>query len=130
VNKAGGRTRVHAAHIYASDRTGISSHKETHMSSLVRSIKKFFNDDMSVCAAALSYQLLISIFPFMIFLLALLGLLNITELFDWLLKQAQTILPGRASDLGHEYSGADPQRSRWGSLLWSHRWPMVGLLGG
>jgi membrane protein len=69
------------------------------MSSLVRSIKKFSNDDMAVYAAALSYQLLFSIFPFMIFLLALLGLLNITELFDWLLKQAQTILPGRASEL-------------------------------
>lgn len=69
------------------------------MSSLVRSIKKFFKDDMAVYAAALSYQLLFSIFPFMIFLLALLGLLNITELFDWLLKQAQTILPGRASEL-------------------------------
>ena len=69
------------------------------MSSLARSIKKFSNDDMAVYAAALSYQLLFSIFPFMIFLLALLGLLNITELFDWLLKQAQTILPGRASEL-------------------------------
>jgi membrane protein len=78
---------------------GISSYKESHMSSLVRSIKKFSNDDMAVYAAALSYQLLFSIFPFMIFFLALLGLLNITELFDWLLKQAQTMLPGPASDL-------------------------------
>lgn len=69
------------------------------MSSLVRSIKKFSNDDMAVYAAALSYQLLFSIFPFMIFLLALLGLLNITELFDWMLKQAQIILPERASEL-------------------------------
>ena len=69
------------------------------MSNLVRSIKKFFNDAMAVYAAALSYQLLFSIFPFMIFLLALLSLLNITELFDWMLKQAQTILPGRASEL-------------------------------
>ena len=66
---------------------------------LVRSIKKFTDDDMAVFAAALSYQLLFSIFPFMIFLLALLGLLNITELFDWLLNQAQTVLPGRASEL-------------------------------
>ena len=69
------------------------------MSSLVRSIKKFSDDDMAVYAAALSYQLLFSIFPFMIFFLALLGLLNITELFDLLLKQAQTMLPGPASDL-------------------------------
>ena len=58
------------------------------MSSLVRAIKKLFDDDMAVYAAALSYQLLLSIFPFMIFLLALLSLLNITELFDWMLKQA------------------------------------------
>jgi membrane protein len=43
---------------------------------------------MAVYAAALSYHLLFSIFPFMIFLLALLSLLNITELFDWMLKQA------------------------------------------
>src|SRR5215208_993515 len=94
-----GRTRADPAHIYASDRTGTSSYKETHMRSLVRSIKKFTVDDMAVYAAALSYQLLFSIFPFMIFLLALLGLLNITELFDWLLKQSQTVLPGRASEL-------------------------------
>jgi membrane protein len=66
---------------------------------LVRSIKKFNEDDMAVYAAALSYQLLFSIFPFMIFLLALLSLLNITEIFDWLLNQAQMILPERASEL-------------------------------
>jgi membrane protein len=58
------------------------------MSSLVRAIKKLFDDDMAVYAAALSYQPLFSIFPFMIFLLALLSLLNITEHFDWMLKQA------------------------------------------
>jgi membrane protein len=66
---------------------------------LVRSIKKFNEDDMAVYAAALSYQLLFSIFPFMIFFLALLSLLNITEIFDWLLNQAQIILPERASEL-------------------------------
>jgi membrane protein len=66
---------------------------------LMRSIKKFTDDDMAVFAAALSYQLLFSIFPFMISLLALLGSLNITELFDWLLNQSQTVLPGRASEL-------------------------------
>ena len=58
------------------------------MSSLVRAIKKLFDDDMAVYAAVLSYHLLFSIFPFMIFLLPLLSLLNITELFDWMLKQA------------------------------------------
>ena len=95
------------------------------MRSLVRSIKKFNEDDMAVYAAALSYQLLFSIFPFMIFLLALLGLLNITEIFDWLLKQAQTILPGRASELvknivGQIGSGAGGALSLGAAVgLWS-----------
>jgi membrane protein len=95
------------------------------MRSLVRSIKKFSDDDMAVYAAALSYQLLFSIFPFMIFLLALLGLLNITEIFDWLLKQAQTILPGRASELvknivGQIGSGAGGALSLGAAVgLWS-----------
>ena len=67
------------------------------MRSLVRSIKNFSADDMMVYAAALSYQLFFSLFPFVIFLLALLGVLNLTSFFDWLLKQSQTVLPGQAS---------------------------------
>ena len=69
------------------------------MRSLGRSIKKFSADDMLVYAAALSYQLFFSLFPFVIFLLALLGVLNLTSFFDWLIKQAQTVLPGQASGL-------------------------------
>ncbi len=69
------------------------------MRSLARSVKNFSADDMTVYAAALSYQLFFSLFPFIIFLLALLGLLNIPGFFDWLLKQSQTVLPGQASGL-------------------------------
>jgi membrane protein len=69
------------------------------MRSLARAIKNFSNDDMTVYAAALSYQLFFSLFPFIIFLLALLGLLNLTSFFDWLVKQSQTVLPGQASGL-------------------------------
>ncbi len=68
------------------------------MRSLGRSIKKFSADDMLVYAA-LSYQLFFSLFPFVIFLLALLGVLNLTTFFDWLLKQSQTVLPGQASGM-------------------------------
>jgi uncharacterized BrkB/YihY/UPF0761 family membrane protein len=46
------------------------------MRSLGRAIKKFSADDMLVYAAALSYQLFFSLFPFVIFLLALLGVLT------------------------------------------------------
>ena len=69
------------------------------MRSLARSIRKFSADDMFVYAAALSYQLFFSLFPFVIFLLALLGVLNLTGFFDWLIKQSQTVLPGQASGL-------------------------------
>jgi membrane protein len=69
------------------------------MRSLGRAIKKFSADDMLVYAAALSYQLFFSLFPFVIFLLALLGILNLTSFFDWLIKQSQTVLPGQASGL-------------------------------
>ena len=69
------------------------------MRSLARLIKNFSNDDMTVYAAALSYQLFFSLFPFIIFLLALVGLLNIPGFFDWPLKQSHTVLPGQASGL-------------------------------
>ena len=69
------------------------------MRSLGRSIKKFSADDMLVYASALSYQLFFSLFPFVIFLLALLGVLNLTSFFDWLIKQSQTVLPGQASGM-------------------------------
>jgi membrane protein len=69
------------------------------MRSLGRAIKKFSADDMLVYAAALSYQLFFSLFPFVIFLLALLGVLNLTSFFDWLIKQSQTVLPGQASGM-------------------------------
>ena len=69
------------------------------MRSLGRSIKNFSADDMMVYAAALSYQLFFSLFPFVIFLLALLGVLNLTSFFDWLTKQSQTVLPGQASGM-------------------------------
>ncbi len=64
-----------------------------------RSVKEFRSDDMITYAASLSYWVFLSLFPFIIFLLALLGLLNLTSLFDWLIKQSQTMLPGQASGL-------------------------------
>ena len=50
------------------------------MRSLGRSIKKFSADDMLVYAVAVSYQVFFSLFPFIIFLLALLGFLNLHPL--------------------------------------------------
>ncbi len=96
------------------------------MRSLARSIKNFSADDMTVYAAALSYQLFFSLFPFIIFLLALLGLLNIPGFFDWLLKQSQTVLPGQASGLMKNIVGQIRGQAASGALslgavlaLWS-----------
>jgi len=96
------------------------------MRSLARSIKNFSNDDMTVYAGALSYQLFFSLFPFVIFLLALLGLLNIPGFFDWLLEQSQAVLPGQASGLVENIIGQIRGQAAGGALslgavlaLWS-----------
>ena len=63
---------------------------------LKRSVKDFLDDKMMTYAAALAYQVLFAIFPFVIFLVALLGFLNLSDFFDWLLQQAQVVLPRTA----------------------------------
>ncbi|MDP9476872.1 MAG: YihY/virulence factor BrkB family protein [Actinomycetota bacterium] len=70
-----------------------------------RSVKEFSADDMLTYAAAVSYQVFFSLFPFLIFLLALLGLLNIPGFFDWLLGQADTVLPQQAAGLVRDIIG-------------------------
>jgi membrane protein len=65
---------------------------------LKESVRGFFDDDMTTYAGALAYQVLFSIFPFVIFLVALLGFLNLPDFFDWLLTQAQFLLPQQAMD--------------------------------
>jgi membrane protein len=56
----------------------------------------FIADDMTTYAAALAYQVLFSLFPFLLFLVSLLGFLNIPQFFTWLQQQAQTVLPPTA----------------------------------
>lgn len=55
--------------------------------------REFMADDMLTYAAALAYQVFFSLFPFIIFLIALLSFLHIPGFFDWLLMQAATVLP-------------------------------------
>ncbi len=63
-----------------------------------RTVDEFLNDKMSTYAAALSYYILFAIFPFTVFLIALLGFLNIAAVFDWLFDQARALLPQQAMD--------------------------------
>ncbi len=63
-----------------------------------RSVKEFLADDMTTYAAALAYHVLFALFPFVIFLVALLGFLRIPQFFEWLVSQAQTALPPQAAE--------------------------------
>jgi membrane protein len=66
---------------------------------LIKAAKELNDDDMLYYAAALSYQVFFSLFPFLFFLLALLGALNIPGFWDWMLEQAQTVLPGQVTGM-------------------------------
>lgn len=58
-----------------------------------RTARGFSEHDLSTYAAALAYRALFSIFPFILFLLALLGFLHLPDFFDWLRSQADLLLP-------------------------------------
>ncbi|MBA1200743.1 YihY/virulence factor BrkB family protein [Pseudomonas capeferrum] len=66
---------------------------------LVRTVNEFINDDMSTYASALAYQMLFSLFPFLLFLIALIGFLHLPDFFSWLRLQSELVLPPQALDL-------------------------------
>ncbi|ESR01284.1 ribonuclease BN [Stutzerimonas chloritidismutans AW-1] len=65
---------------------------------LKRTFKEFGNDDMSTYASALAYRGLFSMFPFLLFLITLLGFLDLQNFFDWLRMQAELALPPMAME--------------------------------
>lgn len=60
---------------------------------LKRTAKGFSDHDLSTYAAALAYRALFSVFPFILFLMALLGFLHLPAFFDWLREQSALVLP-------------------------------------
>jgi membrane protein len=56
-------------------------------------VKEFIDDEMPTFAAALAYQMLFSLFPFLLILIALVGFLHLPEFFTWLQQQAALFLP-------------------------------------
>lgn len=62
----------------------------------MESAKEFDGDDMMTHACAIAYEVLFSIFPFIIFLIALLGFLELSSFFGWLHERAQILLPHEA----------------------------------
>jgi membrane protein len=58
-----------------------------------RSIRKaYLEDDMLMHAAALAFRMFFSLIPFLIFIVALLGVLRIPGFFEWLVNKAQDVL--------------------------------------
>lgn len=54
--------------------------------------KDFNKDDMSTHAAALTYRILLAMFPFLLFIVTLLGALNMEEFFNAMLQEARGAL--------------------------------------
>jgi membrane protein len=81
-----------------------------------RAIKEFIDDDMATYAAALSYHALFALFPFVIFLISLLSFLRIPEFFNWILEQAQPVLPQDAYQRVVEVIGQIQNQDRGGLL--------------
>jgi len=71
----------------------------------VQACKAFARHDMSTYAAALAYHILFSLFPFIIFLLAFLSHLNLTEVFIWIENRAQLVFPATAMQQLHQIIG-------------------------
>jgi membrane protein len=64
-----------------------------------RTFKNFIADDMPTYAAALSYRALFALFPFLLFLIAMLSFLNLQDFFGWLRQQAALVLPSSALEM-------------------------------
>lgn len=63
---------------------------------LVRTVTEFLDDEMPTYASALAYQMLFSLFPFLLFLIALIGFLHLPDFFTWLRMQSELVLPPQA----------------------------------
>ncbi len=62
---------------------------------LQRAVTDFVAEDMATYAAALAYQVLFSLFPFLLFFVTLLGFLEIPSFFAWRRQHAAPVLPMR-----------------------------------
>ncbi|WP_414705025.1 YihY/virulence factor BrkB family protein [Pseudomonas coleopterorum] len=71
-------------------------HNLPFMKVMVRTVKEFVDDEMPTYASALAYQMLFSLFPFLLFLIALIGFLHLPDFFTWMRLQADLVLPPQA----------------------------------
>jgi membrane protein len=62
-----------------------------------KAIKEYLDDDMNTYAGALTYRILLAIFPFLIFLLTVLSAFGLTNFFDWAVEEARDAFPGEVA---------------------------------
>lgn len=74
-------------------------HGLSTFSIIKKTFRNFIDDDMPTYAAALSYRALFSLFPFLLFLIAMLSFLNLGNFFTWLREQAALVLPSTAREM-------------------------------
>ena len=86
---------------------------------LKKSVKAFSADDMMTYAAALAFSGLFALFPFLIFLITLLGSLNVPEFFDWILSQAESAMPAESYGMVEEIVREIQGQSHGGLLSFS-----------
>ena len=63
-----------------------------------RAVKDFGEDEMDTYAAALAFRGLFSLFPFLLFLVAVIGFLDLQPFYDWLRSHAALLLPAQAME--------------------------------
>jgi membrane protein len=83
---------------------------------VVHAVREFGRDNMGTFAAALAFHTLLALFPFLIFLVALLGFLRVPGFFDWILGQAQLLLPEQSMTQVEQVVGQVQEQAR-GSLI-------------
>lgn len=66
---------------------------------LKRTLKAFIEDELPTYSSALAFQLFFSLFPFLLFLIALISVLDLQLFFDWLHQQAALVLPQASLEL-------------------------------
>ncbi len=81
-----------------------------------RAVRDFFADNMATYAAALSFHLLLALFPFVIVLLALLGAIGQAAFLDQLLGGARLALPPTADRLVEQVIGEIRHQPQGGLL--------------
>ncbi|TBU84827.1 YihY/virulence factor BrkB family protein [Phytopseudomonas dryadis] len=62
-------------------------------------VTDFVDDELPTYASALAFQMFFSLFPFLLFLVALISLLDMQPFFDWLRQQAELVLPQSTVEL-------------------------------